>query len=73
MGFVTVRWLQPPRYRGVEETVVRSRVRQRGQLSVGEEVRVRYKRCCYKAEVVDIDGEYLTEKYFPLLIQILLR
>ncbi|XP_041465245.1 uncharacterized protein LOC121415917 [Lytechinus variegatus] len=53
---VTVRWLQPPRYRGMEETVSRSRVRQRGHLSVGEEVRVRYKRSYYKAEIID-NGE----------------
>ncbi|XP_041465246.1 uncharacterized protein LOC121415918 [Lytechinus variegatus] len=53
---VTVRWLQPPRYRGMEETVSRSRVRQRGPLSVGEEVRVRYKRSYYKAEIID-NGE----------------
>ena len=57
MGLLTVRWLQPPRYRGLEETVVRSRVRQRGQLSVGDEVRVRYKQRYYKALIVDVNGE----------------
>lgn len=54
---VTVRWLQPVRYRGMEETVSRSRVRQRGHLSVGEEVRVRYKRSYYKAEIIDNGGK----------------
>ncbi|XP_003723827.2 uncharacterized protein LOC100888091 isoform X1 [Strongylocentrotus purpuratus] len=58
---VMVRWLQPLRYRGMEETVSRSRVRQRGHLSVGEEVRVRYKRSFYKAEIIDNGEESSTE------------
>ena len=57
MALVTVRWLQPPRFRGMEETVARSRVRQRGELSDGDEVRVRYKRCFYKAMIISANGE----------------
>ena len=52
MSRVTSRWMNP-RWEGMVETVVRSRVKTPGDLRVGMIVQVAYKSCRYKATLLD--------------------
>ena len=53
MEKVTIRWLNS-KWEGVEEAVVRSRIKHTGALEVGMVVSVSYKKCRHKAEVVSM-------------------
>ena len=60
MSRITVSWLTPARFAGMEEEVCRSRIKAKGgNLVVGSVVHIMYKSSTFKAKIISLTGEFL--------------
>ena len=60
MSRITVSWLTPVRFAGMEEEVCRSRIKSKdGNLIVGSVVPIVYKSSTFKAKIISLTGEFI--------------
>ena len=60
MSRITVSWLTPAQFAGMEEEVCRSRIKAKGaELVVGSVVPIVYKSSTFKAKIISLTSEFL--------------